>query len=352
MSETVYRIDIKDKNNSYELTELAKMFLPREELLFCDEEPAGSAAVRSFTVPGEDEMDRNAQKRALFAYLAEETGSRPAWGTLTGVRPVKLFGKLVRRFEGETGSENDAPASSVGDALEVSERLLREDYLLSPEKAALLRQIYALQQSIGWDKSPKAAAVYVGIPFCPTRCLYCSFTSNRYERKASDDYLAALYKEIGAVKRIMERKGLYAESIYIGGGTPSSLDEDQFAAMVGRVERVLVEEKAKQEAAEQKQKAAEQKQKEKERKEKEKKAKNSVASKVLKSVITAVTGVAVASAAEKITGSSSSSSSSKKSGSSSKKSTTTQKAVKKATTAATRTISNEITRSILGNLVK
>ena len=111
-------------------------------------------------------------------------------------------------------------------------------------------------------------------------------------------------------------------------------------------------EKAKQEAAEQKQKAAEQKQKEKERKEKEKKAKNSVASKVLKSVITAVTGVAVASAAEKITGSSSSSSSSKKSGSSSKKSTTTQKAVKKVTTAATRTISNEITRSILGNLVK
>ena len=213
-----YNIKIQDEKNRYELTELAKMFAPAEELCFTDDESA-QAAAEVFAVPGPDEMDRNAQKRALFSYLSEKTGIVPDWGTLTGVRPGKLFSQLERKL----GSPEKA------------EEALKEEYLVSEEKIALLRSTWDTQQKAAYDRDHRATGVYVGIPFCPTRCLYCSFTSNRFREDAAEKYLAALYKEIAAVSRMMEERGLYAESIYIGGGTPTSLTDSMFSEMVNRV---------------------------------------------------------------------------------------------------------------------
>ena len=218
-----YNIKIQDEKNRYELTELAKMFAPAEELCFTDE-PSGQEAAEVFAVPGPCEMDRNAQKRALFSYLAEKTGVVPDWGTLTGVRPGKLFSQLAKRL----GSP------------EAAEKALKEDYLVSVGKISLLRSTWETQQKAAYDKSPAACGLYVGIPFCPTRCLYCSFTSNRFREDAAVKYLTALYKEMAAVSSMMEERGLYAESVYIGGGTPTSLTDSMFEEMVQHVSEAFL----------------------------------------------------------------------------------------------------------------
>ena len=215
----MYRIIIKDENNAYELTELAKMFVSAESLDIQIQTAENQNGAADFTVPSASEMDRNAQKRQLYRFLAEKTGKKLEWGTLTGVRPLKLFKKLI--------SEGCSEAQA--------ELRLKQDYLVSPEKAGLLQHIWQVQQKTERDCDPHAVGLYVGIPFCPTRCLYCSFTSNRFTEKAAAEYLKALYKEIDAVQAIMEDKGLYAESIYIGGGTPTSLTEEMFAEMTERV---------------------------------------------------------------------------------------------------------------------
>ena len=218
----MYRIRITDEKNAYELTELAKMFTSADSLDISLVSSDAEAA--DLIIPGQDEMDRNAQKRVLFSFLAEKTGTAPEWGTLTGVRPEKLF----TRTAADLGSADKA------------EQKLKEDYLVADTKLSLLRETYEVQQGVKRDMDPHAVGLYVGIPFCPTRCLYCSFTSNRFTEKAASAYLEALFKEIDDVKDIMDSKGLYAESVYIGGGTPSSLTDSMFHDMVCRVSDAFV----------------------------------------------------------------------------------------------------------------
>ncbi len=206
-------ISISDESNRYELTELAKMFVPAEELdLFANSPEA-------FCVPDAASADRNAQKRALYRYLSEKTGRELDWGILTGVRPLKLFYAAVRSWGGP----------------DAATRFLEEEYLLSRKKAELLRKTWETQQTLKTASDSRAIGLYIGIPFCPTRCLYCSFTSNKYSAGKADAYLKALQKEMKAVACIMKDKGLFAESIYIGGGTPTSLSEAQFEDLAGSV---------------------------------------------------------------------------------------------------------------------
>ena len=97
----MFRIRIQDAKNSYELTELAKMFVSADSLdidVLTAESPEGTA---DFTVPSASEMDRNAQKSALYSFLAEKTGRELDWGTLTGVRPVKLFAQTLANISAE-----------------------------------------------------------------------------------------------------------------------------------------------------------------------------------------------------------------------------------------------------------
>lgn len=225
----MYRIRIKDSKNAYELTELAKMFVSSESLDIDVLSAESRECAADFTVPSAAEMDRNAQKRVLYTFLAEKTGKQLDWGTLTGVRPVKLFAQIAAKH-----AENGSGCSDTK-TLASAEETLQQEYLVSPEKTALLRHTYEVQQRAGRDRDHHAVGIYVGIPFCPTRCLYCSFTSNRFTEKAAAEYLKALYKEIDAVRSIMDDRGSYAESIYIGGGTPTSLTEEMFAEMTGRV---------------------------------------------------------------------------------------------------------------------
>ncbi len=210
------RILVPTQKDFYELGELARMFLPAGDLCMEAADGPRSAEDPDFTVrPAEKE----AMKRQLYGFLRARTGKALDWGILIGVKPVKLYRKLLRR----TGSE------------EAAEAVLRNEYYVSDARIALLRRIARVQAEALADSGPGAVGIYVGIPFCPTRCLYCSFTSNPYSRQASDAYLAALRKEIAAVRGILDRKGWHVESIYVGGGTPTSLDEDQLALLLGEL---------------------------------------------------------------------------------------------------------------------
>lgn len=175
----------------------------------------------------EDSSSKEEAARQLYEFLKEKSGRELDWGTLTGVRPVKLYNRL--RLSGE-------------DAF----RVMKERYLVSDEKALLVHEVSEIQNSLAFDESPEAVAVYIGIPFCPTRCNYCSFTSSKIEKKKARRYLAALFEEMSAVQVLMLEKGLFAESVYIGGGTPSSLDEEDFSDLIFRVKKLFISERCRE----------------------------------------------------------------------------------------------------------
>ena len=171
-----------------------------------------------FCVVEKSGADKNEQKRRLYNELSSLTGKKLDWGILIGVRPLKLYRELTEK-----------------NGREKAEELLKSTYLISDEKLDLLHRTYDVQMDAKYDQNPKSVSLYLGIPFCPTRCLYCSFTSNKFNKEASQAYVAALLKEIDAVKNIFDNKGMYAESIYIGGGTPTSLDDEELELLLSSV---------------------------------------------------------------------------------------------------------------------
>ena len=154
----------------YELTELVRMFLPPSEFCILEkdplEEPAGAEGGILIRLP-DSVTSRDDGKRYLYDCLKDYTGRSLDWGTLTGVRPVKLVGDLL----------------AAGNTPEQVRDCLVKQYYLSPEKAELLINIRNTQHPY-LQMETAAIGVYIGIPFCPTRCIYCSFPSNQvsYDR--------------------------------------------------------------------------------------------------------------------------------------------------------------------------
>ena len=222
----MYNIHISQAKNKYEFEELIKVFLKSGEFRLisaetkeCTDESDGKTGgnettivVPIFTKDSEDggkkEKDlKNQIKRFLYKELQHLTGETPDWGILTGVRPVKLAGELMQREDSE----------------EKAREILTVDYYLTEEKAQLLIDLVAYQRRRVKTSPGEAVGLYLGIPFCPTRCVYCSFPSNQGTAAGISAYLVALHKEISFVSENMRQKGWYPESVYIGGGTPTTL---------------------------------------------------------------------------------------------------------------------------------
>ena len=144
------------------------------------------------------------------------------WGELHGVKPVKLTREL---FEGKHNCKNEDDVRNI----------LKERYQASEEKIDLLVEIYKYQDKMLGTPDENSIGLYIGIPFCPTRCLYCSFTSNQKPKEEIDRYLVALKEEIKYCGKRMKETGIYPESIYIGGGTPTTLDEYQLKDLIDTV---------------------------------------------------------------------------------------------------------------------
>ena len=162
------------------------------------------------------ETDRKCQrlvKNAMYRAALRAGRKKPVWGALTGVRPGKLLEKLLAEGLGEQ------------EAL----RRFIEEFDVSPERAALCldasRQTMKAAASLG----EKDICLYVGIPFCPTRCAYCSFVSQSVEKsmKLIPPFLEALEQEIAATAEEVKKLGLRPVSVYMGGGTPTTLSAPQ-----------------------------------------------------------------------------------------------------------------------------
>lgn len=164
---------------------------------------------------------KKAFKRFLYSILKEHTGKDLPWGALIGIRPTKIAMDLLRQ---------GAQEESIYD-------ILRTKYLVSEEKSRLCIEIAQREKAILDTLTPeKGYSLYIGIPFCPSTCLYCSFTSypiSVFEKKA-DAYLDALFKEIDFVKEHM--RGRVLDTIYIGGGTPTSLSAERLERLLHKLE--------------------------------------------------------------------------------------------------------------------
>ncbi|MDI9493634.1 MAG: coproporphyrinogen dehydrogenase HemZ [Bacillota bacterium] len=218
----MYKIYFNRVKQVYELGELVRMFLPPSEFSILEEDPLEQ--------PLEEEGDivirlpdsittRDDGKRYIYDQLKEYTGRSLEWGTLTGVRPVKLVGDLL----------------AAGNTPEQVLDCLVEQYYLSREKSELLMSIRKTQLPYLNTEAAGAIGVYIGIPFCPTRCIYCSFTSNQVSYEKMLPYLDALEREIRFAGEAVTKQGWYPESVYIGGGTPTTLKDQDMEKLLKTV---------------------------------------------------------------------------------------------------------------------
>ena len=157
-----------------------------------------------------------------YDLLRSWTGIRPPWGKMTGVRPVRLVHD--KRAAGWTEEEIDD--------------FFLKRFDCSPEKYGMAKAIADLQEPIlKVGSAPKTYSLYIGIPFCPSRCSYCSFVSCNLDRdrKLVQPYVDCLCKEVEAIRDEADKAGLMLCSIYIGGGTPTSLSAAQLRQLMGTV---------------------------------------------------------------------------------------------------------------------
>lgn len=168
-------------------------------------------AEKSASVSGDALLDKRFHKRlikqTLYDVMKQVTGVTPPWGSLTGIRPTRLL------YEG----------MGRGLTLREAAEETRAVFDVRPDKAALLEEIVAVQAGMGVP-GVKDVDLYVGIPFCVSRCAYCSFLSGEVGKgKQLPPYVDALEKEIAGTLALLEEKGLRPRAFYMGGGTPTSL---------------------------------------------------------------------------------------------------------------------------------
>ena len=160
---------------------------------------------------------KNVLKKLLYSVMSKDTGKELPWGNLTGIRPAKIPGMLFEQGMRE----------------EQVRKTMKETYLISDEKLNLAIDISRRESRILSDINYKEGySLYVGIPFCPTTCLYCSFTSypiSMYKDKV-DSYVDSVIKEIKFLGE--QLKGRELNTVYIGGGTPTTLKPDQMDRLI------------------------------------------------------------------------------------------------------------------------
>lgn len=159
--------------------------------------------------------------KLLFKALSSLTGISPEWGVITGVRPVKRVNEML----------------AVGATRDEVKKRLSDEFFVSDQKAEIAvmtaeNQAHALQ-----DMPKRAFSLYVSIPFCPTRCAYCSFVSQSVEASLPllDAYLENLLKEIEYTARMTKRLNLTLDTVYIGGGTPTVLSPDALYRLMDKI---------------------------------------------------------------------------------------------------------------------
>ena len=252
------RIYIIDHTFHYELENLTRVFFPNEKLemvkenisvpsdkdgtyivtRICSADTGKNISVRVCFPQYDKELCRNVdfiadseeyiseQERVmavcLYELLREYTGITPPWGILTGVRPIKLF----RRMSDEYGTE-------------YTKGYFRNKLMVTEEKILLSEETEANERAIINTSSDNSYSLYVSIPFCPTRCSYCSFVSQSTEKSKAltEPYTELLCRELEYTSRIMSELNMKLETVYIGGGTPTTLSAEQLKNLMSAINR-------------------------------------------------------------------------------------------------------------------
>lgn len=232
---------VKNHNFHFELENLTRLFFPNEKITvirdFSEPQPPyiytevsdkititvnigsfnkSETAVKKLT----DDDNELVSAQLLYKLLCDFTGLTQPWGILTGVRPVKLLRRLA-----EGSSEEQAV------------KKFEKDFFVSNEKIALSRETEHNKRKILELSKPESFSLYVGIPFCPSRCSYCSFVMASIERaeKLIEPYTKLLCEEIKQTAEIANKLGLRLETVYFGGGTPTTLSAEQLDTVLGTV---------------------------------------------------------------------------------------------------------------------
>ena len=176
----------------------------------------------SLSDPDDRIHTKNELKRLIYRTLSDATGITLPWGDLTGIRPTKIAMKLLE--EGRTDEEIS--------------REMRENYFTSDSKIRLsLSVIHREKDILDRMHLKKGYSLYVGIPFCPTICLYCSFGSHRLDlcRKMEEPYFHAMYRELAFIAD--EMRDFTLDTVYIGGGTPTSVSAERLDELLSVLDR-------------------------------------------------------------------------------------------------------------------
>lgn len=232
---------VKNHNFHFELENLTRLFFPNEKITvirdFSEPQPPyiytevsdkitisvnigsfnkSETAVKKLT----DDDNELVSAQLLYKLLCDFTGLTQPWGILTGVRPVKLLRRLA-----EESNEEQAV------------KKFEKDFFVSNEKIALSRETEHNERKILELSKPESFSLYVGIPFCPSRCSYCSFVMASIERaeKLIEPYTKLLCEEIKQTAEIANKLGLRLETVYFGGGTPTTLSAEQLDTVLRTV---------------------------------------------------------------------------------------------------------------------
>ncbi|MGN0675298.1 MAG: coproporphyrinogen dehydrogenase HemZ [Oscillospiraceae bacterium] len=172
-----------------------------------------------------DKTDEAELCRMLYRIMRKLTGITPAWGCLTGIRPVKKVNKLL---------EDGFDKARIFDTL-------KKKYYVSDEKLELAYQTAIAQAEPLKALDKRSYSLYISVPFCPSRCSYCSFVSHSIEspgaKKLLPQYTEKLCEEIAETAAIARELDLRLDTIYIGGGTPTTLSAEQLEAVMGAVKK-------------------------------------------------------------------------------------------------------------------
>lgn len=172
-----------------------------------------------------DRVLQRAVKQSFYKAALPLLEKKPDWGALTGIRPAKLASKALE--EGLTDEE--------------TAQRFQEEYFVSPQRTRLALEAAKAGLEAKRSLKPEELSLYVGIPFCPTRCAYCSFVSADVKRtlKLVEPFLDALDQEIDAVAELLPRAGAKIRSVYFGGGTPTTLSAPQLDHLLGHIRSAL-----------------------------------------------------------------------------------------------------------------
>lgn len=227
------KIKLNDFSYRYDVYHIFKLFYSFIDIQFVDEDFDFSVAILddrveilnkkneayNFKLPKKLKKS-NEIKGAIFQYLKNRTGKQLPWGVLIGIRPTKIVLEMMNQ-----GKSEDEIIT-----------IFKEDFFVREDKAKLCLDIAKIEKEMV-NKDSKTVSIYIGMPFCPTRCLYCSFTSNPIGicKKIVEPYLETLIYEIERIKKFIKEKDLKIECVYFGGGTPTSVSEEQFEMILSNI---------------------------------------------------------------------------------------------------------------------